>query len=133
MGDAAPCAHRSRDAAGVGRATDPGGEEATLVQEKNLTLFSPHQVVDWDETRQKLVMLGECVRSRHGKEVQVRFHQMPDGTIDHMGGKQDGSTLPERRNQLSVKFSSDVRFLVGTGSVILPDGTVEGRRAKAFE
>ena len=63
----------------------------------------------------------------------MRFHQMPDGTIDHTGGKQEGSTLPERRNQLSVKFSSDVRFLVGTVSVILPDGTVEGRRAKAFE
>ena len=38
---------------------------------------------------------------------------MLDGTIDDTGGKQEGSTLTERRNQLSVKFGSDVRLLVG--------------------
>jgi len=115
-----------------GRLTD---DELALpwFQIRNLTLFSPHQVVDWDETHQELVMLGGVGRSARGKEMQVRFHRMPDGTIDPTGGEQEGSTLSQRRNHLSVKYSTDVRFLLGTASVILLDGTKEGRRARLLE
>ena len=104
-----------------------------------LTLFSPHQVAEWDETHQDLVMLGGSGRSRRGKEIQVRFHRMPDGTIDTTGGDGEGSTLSEQRNRLSVKYDKQVRFLLGTASVQLPDrtdgthGTVEGRRCAALE
>jgi hypothetical protein len=73
-------------------------------QLENLTTFSPHQVVDWDETHQALVMLGGAGRSRRGNEIQVRFHRMPDVSIDGTGGKQEGSTLANRRNQLSVNM-----------------------------
>ena len=102
-------------------------------QVKNLTCFSPYQVVEWDETHQDLVMLGGHGRGKRGKEVQVRFHRMPDSTIDTTGGQQPGSTLAEQRSQLSVKFDKDVRFLLGLACVLLPDGTLEGRRAVALE
>ena len=111
-------------------------------QEENLTLFSPHQVAEWDETHQDLVMLGGSGRSQRGKEIQVRFHRMPDGTIDTTGGLQEGSALAQQRNRLSVKYDTQVRFLLGTASVLLPDGTdrtngtdgtVEGRRCAALE
>ena len=82
-------------------------------QLENLTKFSPHQVVDWDETHQALVMLGGTGRSRRGNEIQVRFHQMPDGSIDGTGGKQEGSTLANRQNQLSVKYEKEIRFFAG--------------------
>ena len=93
----------------------------------NLTLFCPHCVVDWDETHQDLVMPGSSGRSRRGTEYQVRFHKMPDGTIDITGGMREGSTLAPRQFRLSVKYDKDVRFLLGTASVLLPDGTLEGR------
>ena len=102
-------------------------------QVSNLTCFSPYQVVEWDETHQDLVMLGGSGRSRRGKEVQVRYHRMPDGTIDMTGGQQPGSTLAEQRNRLSVKFDDNVRFLLGIACVRLKEGTLEGRRAAALE
>ena len=102
-------------------------------QVANLTPFSPHQVVDWDETHQDLVMPGGSGRSARGTEYQVRFHMMPDGSIDTTGGKQEGSTLAERKYRLSVKYEKHVRFLLGTASVLLLDGTLEGCRAKAQE
>ena len=58
---------------------------------------------------------------------------MPDGSVDTTGGEQEGSTLGDQRNHLSVKFDKDVRFLLGTCCVLLPDGTMEGRRCAAFE
>ena len=94
------------------------------LQKENLTLFSPHQVAEWDETHQDLVMLGGSGRSQRGKEMQVRYHRMPDGTIDTTGGRQEGSTLAAQRNHLSVKYDTQVRFLLGTASVLLPDGTM---------
>ena len=72
-------------------------------------------------------------RSARGTEYQVRFHMMPDGSIDTTGGKQEGSTLAERKYRLSVKYEKHVRFLLVTASVLLLDGTLEGRRAKAKE
>ena len=58
---------------------------------------------------------------------------MPDSTIDTTGGRQEGSTLGQQRNRLSVKYDTQVRFLLGTAVVLLPDGTVEGRRCAALE
>ena len=65
-------------------------------QLENLTRISPYQVAEFDKTHQDLVMLGGTGRSNRGTEVQVRFHRMPDGTVDHTGGQQDGSTLATR-------------------------------------
>ena len=84
-------------------------------------------------------MLGGSGRSQLGKEIQVRFHRMPDGTVDPTGGQREGSTLGPQRNRLSVKYDTQVRFLLGTASVLLPDGAngtdgmVEGRRCAALE
>ena len=100
---------------------------------RNLTTFSPHQVVDWDETHQDLVMPGGSGRSARGKEYQVRFHRTNDGSIDPTGGKQEGSTMSDRKYRLSVKYEKHIRFLLGTASVLLRDGTEEGRRAQPFE
>ena len=58
---------------------------------------------------------------------------MPDGTVDLTGRKQEGSTLVEKGKQITVKYNTSVCFALGTASVRLPDGTEEGRRAKAFE
>ena len=58
---------------------------------------------------------------------------MPDGSVDPTGGDQEGSKLADRKYQLSVKYEKQVRFLLGTCAVLLPDGTVEGRRAAAKE
>ena len=102
-------------------------------QVANLSTFSPHQVVDWDETHQDLVMLGGSGRSVRGSEYKVRFHRMPSGAIDPTGGKQEGSTLAWRKSCLSVKYEKHIRFLLGTASVLLTNGTVEGRRAEAME
>ena len=44
-----------------------------------------------------------------------------------------GSTLSDRKYQLSVKYEKHIRFLLGTASVLLRDGTGEGRRAQSFE
>ena len=63
-------------------------------------------------------MLGGSGRSSRGKEVQVRFHRTADGKVDPTGGEREGSTLAERRYQLSVKYNSDVCFLLGTASVV---------------
>ena len=82
---------------------------------------------------EELVMLGGSGRGKRGKEVHVQFYRMPDGTIDTTGGQQPGSTLAPQRNQLSVKFDKDVRFLLGLACVLLPDGTLKGRRAVALE
>ena len=62
-------------------------------QLENLTVFSPHQVVDWDETHQDIVQLGGAGRSVRGNETQIRFYRMPNGTIDLTSRKQEGSTL----------------------------------------
>ena len=102
-------------------------------QLENLTAFSPHQVVDWDETHQDIVQMGGAGRSARGNETQIRFYRMPDDTIDLTGGKQEGSTLAEKGKQLTVKYNTGVCFALGTASVHLPDGTEEGRRAKSFE
>ena len=113
----------------------PTAEELELpwFREENLTFFDPHQVVDWDETHQELVMLGGSGRSQRGKEVQVRFHRTADGRVDPTGGAREGSTIADRRYQLSVKYNTDVCFMLGTASVLLADGTEEGRRGKAFD
>ena len=90
----------------------------------NLTTFSPRQVVDWDETHQDLVMPGASGRSARGTKYQVRFHRKPDGSINTTGGKQEGSTLDERKYCLLVKYEKHIRFLLGTSSVLLLDGTL---------
>ena len=96
-------------------------------------MFSQHQVVDWDGTHQDLVMPGGSGRSARGTEYQVRFHWTTDGSIDPTGGKQEGSTLGNRKYRLSVKYEKHIRFLLGTASVLLRDGTGEGCRAAAIE
>ena len=58
----------------------------------------PYQVVEWDETHQHRVIMCGVGRSAMGKETQVRFHRMPDGTVDTIGGQQEDSTLVEKRN-----------------------------------
>jgi hypothetical protein len=78
-------------------------------------------------------MLGGTGRSQRGKEMQVCYHRMTDGTIDTTGGRQEGNTLAAQRNHLSVKYDTQVRFLLGTASVLLPDGTVEGWRCEALK
>ena len=65
-------------------------------QVANLTMFSPHQVVNWDKTHQDLVMPDASGRSARGTEYHVRFHHIPDRSIDTTGGKQKESTLDER-------------------------------------
>ena len=77
-------------------------------QLENLTTFSPHQVVDWDETHQEIMQLGGAGRSARGNETQIRFYRMTDGTIDLTGGKQEGSTLAEKGKQLTVKYNTGV-------------------------
>ena len=47
----------------------------------NLTMFSSHQVVDWDDTHQDLVVPDASGRSVRGTEYQVRCHRMPTATI----------------------------------------------------
>jgi hypothetical protein len=51
---------------------------------------------------------------------------MPDGTINTTGGQQEGSTLVEQHNHLSVKYDMQVPFLLGTASVLLPNVILEG-------
>ncbi len=47
--------------------------------------------------------------------------------MDTTGGLQESSKLAEQHQQLSVKYDKDVLFLLGTASVLLTDGTEEGR------
>ena len=61
----------------------------------NLTTFSSHQVVDWDEMHQDLVMPGCSGRSQRGGEYQVRFHWTPDGGVDPTAREKGDNSLAE--------------------------------------
>ena len=78
--------------------------EKRWFQAENLTFFSPHQVIDWDETHPDLVMPGGNGMSPRGTEYQVCFHRMPNVSIDTTGGEKEGSKLPERKYKLTVKY-----------------------------
>ena len=53
---------------------------------------------------------------------------MPDGSIDTTNGKQEGSTLGERKYHLPVNYEKHIHFLLGTASVLLLDGILEGHQ-----
>ena len=58
---------------------------------------------------------------------------MTNGSVDVTGGEQEGSKMADRKYRLLVKYKQQVRYLLGPGAVLLPDGTVEGRRAPLKE
>lgn len=78
LGHTVARAHAGAHPRGVGPLTEEESKHPWFKLE-NLTTFSQHQVVDWDETHQELVMLGGAGRAARGKELQTRFCRMPGG------------------------------------------------------